>query len=145
MPDYSLGKIYKIVCHKTGLVYIGSTCEPTLARRLAGHVGVFKRFLNGKLLKQITSCKVLENEVYEIILIESYPCESKDELHRQERFYIENNECVNKCIPSRKQEEYRDINKEYREINKIHIKENRRLRYLRDKNKNKIKTIEELI
>ena len=35
MPDYSKGKIYKIVCNVTGLVYVGSTCEPTLARRLA--------------------------------------------------------------------------------------------------------------
>ena len=30
MVNYQLGKIYKIV--GSGLVYIGSTCEPTLAR-----------------------------------------------------------------------------------------------------------------
>ena len=42
MIDYSKGKIYKIVCNNTGLIYIGSTCEPTLARRLAKHVGNYK-------------------------------------------------------------------------------------------------------
>ena len=68
MPDYSNGKIYKIICHKTGLVYIGSTCEPTLARRLAGHVGTYKRSLKGN-KPHLTSFKVLENGAYEIVLI----------------------------------------------------------------------------
>ena len=48
MPDYQLGKIYKIECNVTGKVYIGSTCEPILARRLAGHIKSYKRYLNGK-------------------------------------------------------------------------------------------------
>ena len=48
MPDYNLAKIYKIVCNITGQQYIGSTCEPALARRLAGHVRSFKQFKNGK-------------------------------------------------------------------------------------------------
>ena len=28
MEKYQKGKIYKIVCNKTGLVYIGSTIQP---------------------------------------------------------------------------------------------------------------------
>jgi predicted GIY-YIG superfamily endonuclease len=49
MPkDYSRGKIYKIVCNITNKIYIGSTCEPTLARRLAWHVQDFKKWKNGK-------------------------------------------------------------------------------------------------
>ena len=91
MPDYSLGKVYKIVCHKSGLVYIGSTCEPTLARRLAKHRADYKHYLKGK-KNYITSFKVLENGVYEIVLIENCSCENKDELHKMERFLIENNE-----------------------------------------------------
>ena len=35
MVNYQLGKIYKIVDNTNGNIYIGSTCEPTLARRLA--------------------------------------------------------------------------------------------------------------
>ena len=45
--DYSQGKIYKIVCNKTGLVYIGSTCK-TLETRLKGHMNDCKRYLNKK-------------------------------------------------------------------------------------------------
>ena len=48
MPDYQLGKIYKIECNVTGQRYIGSTCEPILARRLAGHITNYKSYLNGK-------------------------------------------------------------------------------------------------
>ena len=148
MPDYSLGKIYKIICHKTGFIYIGSTCEPTLAKRLVKHRAEYVQYLKGK-KRYVTSFKILENEVYEIVLIESCSCKSKDELHRQERFYIENNVCVNKCVPGRTAKEYYEINKDkikkhdrlsYSE-NKERINENRRLRYIRDKNK----TIEELI
>ena len=108
MPDYSLGKVYKIICHKTGLVYIGSTCEPTLARRLAKHRRSYKLYLKDK-QNYITSFKVLENEVYEIVLMENCSCNNKDELHKMERFLIENNVCVNKYIPGRSHKErYKD-------------------------------------
>jgi hypothetical protein len=43
MPNYQDGNIYKIVCNITDECYIGSTCEPTVARRLAGHVIDYKR------------------------------------------------------------------------------------------------------
>jgi hypothetical protein len=60
MPDYQLAKIYKIVCNITCDVYIGSTCEPILARRLAGHVSNYKSYLNGK-CNNITSFKIIAN------------------------------------------------------------------------------------
>ena len=72
MVNYNLGKIYRIVCKTTGLVYIGSTAEPTLARRLATHSRKYKCFLNGK-GRFVTSYKILENNNYEIILIENTP------------------------------------------------------------------------
>ncbi len=43
--NYQQGKIYKIEAN--GLKYIGSTCEPTLARRLAQHKGSYKSWLRG--------------------------------------------------------------------------------------------------
>ena len=149
MPDYSLGKIYKIICHKTGLIYIGYTCEPTLARRLVKHRAEYVQYLKGK-KRYVTSFKIFENEVYEIVLIESCSCKSKDELHRRERFYIENNVCVNKYVPGRTAKEYYEIKKdkikeygetnkdksrEFREANKDKKKEYDRLRNLKDKNK----------
>ena len=38
LPDYSKGKIYKLVSNKTNDVYIGS-CLMTLSTRLSGHRG----------------------------------------------------------------------------------------------------------
>ena len=100
MVNYQEGKIYKIVCNVTGLVYIGSTCEPILARRLAGHRKTYNNYLNDK-YNFVTSFKVLENGDYSIILLEKCQCNDKMELLKRERHYIETNECVNKNIPSR--------------------------------------------
>ena len=95
MPDYQQGKIYKIECNVTGKVYIGSTCEPTLARRLAGHITNYKRYLKGT-YHYVSSFDVLQNGNYDIVLIESYPCDTKDELHARERYWTNNIDCVNK-------------------------------------------------
>ena len=62
-------------------------------------------------------------------MVEKVEFEDKFELHTRERFYIENNECVNKVIPTRTTKEYREDNKEeiavkkkqYREDNKEEI------------------------
>ncbi len=137
MPNYQLGKIYKIVCNTTGKVYYGSTCEPTLARRLAKHVGCYKFWKNGNNEKKgyITSFLIIENNDYDIILVEKCPCDDKMDLLKRERYYIENNECVNKSIPSRTTKEYKKIYyeenknelingmKEYYEINNKKIKD----------------------
>ena len=114
MPiNYDLGKIYKIICNETGLIYIGSTCQSTLARRLSSHVQKFKYWNDGK-HHFVTSFKIIEAEnYYDIVLIENFPCKTKDELHSRERYYIELLECVNKVIPSRTKKEYRNIHKDY--------------------------------
>ena len=95
MPDYQLGKIYKIECNVTEKVYIGSTCEPTLARRLSGHITDYNKYLKGT-YHYVSSFDVLRNGNYDIVLIESYPCTSKDELHARERYHTNNIDCVNK-------------------------------------------------
>ena len=104
MPDYKQGKIYKIVCNVTGKVYIGSTIE-TLARRLAGHRRAYKTFKEGK-STNVTSYQIIEQGNYDIVLIENCPCESKEELLRRERYFIESLECVNKQHPTRTTKEY---------------------------------------
>jgi len=95
MSRYNRGKIYKIIDNITGKVYFGSTIEPTLAKRLTKHIASFKLYKQGKGY-YVTSYELFENGNYSIILVELYSCESKDELLMRERFYIENNECVNK-------------------------------------------------
>ena len=144
--DYSKGKIYRIVCDTTGLTYIGSTVE-TLSKRLTKHICDYKRYLKGK-NHFITSFKILENNNYKIILIDNCPCKNKEELHREERKYIESIKCVNKFIPGRTDKEYRENNKDkikeknkkYNEKNKDKIKE-QRIEYY-ENNKDKIKNTE---
>ena len=38
-------------------------------------------------------------------IIEKYPCDTKKELLSRERYYIENNKCVNKLLPIVTQDE----------------------------------------
>ena len=121
MVNYNLGKIYKIVDNTNDNIYIGSTCEPTLSRRLAKHVSNFNGYKRGK-DKFMTSFKILENGDYDIILIEDFPCDNKNQLFARERYWTDNINCVNK---NRNQgiiaelgglKEYKKINnKEYRE------------------------------
>ena len=161
MVTYANGKIYKIVCNTTGEIYIGSTCEPILSRRLAQHKSNYKQYLK---INQnfVTSFNILKNNNYEIILVELYPCNSKDELHARERHYIETNECVNKRIPTRTDKEYCEANKDriagymkqywknnkdkliekkkqYYELNKPDIRQ--KSKTYRDENKSSIKQI----
>ena len=118
MPDYSKGKIYKIVSDsEPDKVYIGSTIQP-LYKRLGGHVKDYKRFLDGK-SNYITSFDLLKNNDYQILLIENVSCESKEELCKKEGEYIrkyKNNdeleECINKRIEGRTQKEYSFDNKD---------------------------------
>jgi hypothetical protein len=95
MVNYQLGKIYKIVDLDSNQCYIGSTCEPTLAKRLAKHVSDYRQHLKGK-GRYITSSIILSLDDYDIVLIEAYPCNSKDELHARERHYTQLLPCVNK-------------------------------------------------
>jgi len=131
MPDYSRGKIYKITAGE--LTYIGSTCEPTLARRLASHVGEYKQWKAGK-MNFTSSFPLIETGQYEITLIELCPCGSKDELTARERFHIESNVCVNRQITGRTKKEYYEANKDtireyqivYREANADKIREKKK-------------------
>lgn len=109
MNKYKKAKIYRIVSNITGENYYGSTCEPTLARRLSKHRSNYNDFKNGK-GNYITSFKILETEDYDIVLVENLEnCQSKDELHKRERYHIENNECVNKVIPTRPRQETQKV------------------------------------
>jgi inner membrane protein involved in colicin E2 resistance len=49
----------------------------------------------------------------QIILIEDFPCESKNELERRERFHIEGNTCVNKRLPAQTEVEKKEYTKAY--------------------------------
>jgi hypothetical protein len=110
MPDYSLGKIYKLVSSNGNLCYIGSTTE-SLAVRFTKHKCNYKRWKAGK-YSFVTSFKVFDENDAIIELLERYPCDSRKELEKAERKYIESNKCVNKTIPGRTEQQYRETNKD---------------------------------
>ena len=117
MVNYQKGKIYKIISTHTDKCYVGSTTKDRLSNRLAHHRSDFKRG------DGITSKYILELGDYEIVLLELFPCGSKDELHARERHYIEKLDCVNKQKPIRSKEEKLEYYKEYNELRKDEAKE----------------------
>ena len=88
MPNYQNGKIYEIINDETEGKYIGSTTV-LLCKRMAEHRSNYKKYLkNGR--KYITSYDILKYDSAKIVLIENYPCNSKEELEARERYWIEN-------------------------------------------------------
>ena len=128
MPDYSKGQIYKIYCNITGETYYGSTVN-TLAKRMGKHRTEAKE--NSK--KNVASRSIINRGDYDCSLIENYECNNKQELHARERYWIENNECVNKYVPGRTKKEYYENNKEYIAENKKEHYENNKDRILEEK------------
>jgi len=134
MPNYQQGKIYKLICPHTDKIYIGSTAEEYLSQRLRNHNKNFKSWQKG-LHSNTSSFRLFELGDVEIILLESYPCNSKDELTAKERYWIEQNKnlIVNINIPSRTDKERYQDNKEiikiYMEKNKEHFDSYRKINH----------------
>jgi len=124
MVDYTKSKIYKITCNITGLTYYGSTVNH-ISKRISQHRTKFKA---GNL--KCSSRQVLVGGDYDYSLVEEFSCENKDQLHKRERFYIENNDCVNKQIPGRTR-----TFKEYYKQNKDRVKAKNKEYYKKNKDK----------
>ena len=130
-----MGKIYKIEAIN-GVdedIYIGSTTKKLLSQRMATHRQNYKNWKLDKTGKCM-SFDLFDKygvENCKITLLENVNANSKDELHSREAFYIRTTSCVNKFIPLRTDEEWREDNKEtlkekrkeYNENNKDHIAE----------------------
>jgi hypothetical protein len=86
MTNYNNGKIYKIECLTTGLIYVGSTTKEYLSQRLTKHRQDFKRNKNGNFACN-SSFQILENNNYRIDLLEAVDCNAKDELRAREGHY----------------------------------------------------------
>jgi hypothetical protein len=153
MPDYQQGKIYKIISPHTDKIYIGSTIKQYLSQRLAKHKSGFKAWKLGKENK-VNSYDLIELGDVEILLLEIYPCNSKDELISRERYWYDLNKelAVNKNRPHityeedlkfkrehyiKNKEHYLKQAETYRELNQDAIKKNSDEWY--QKNKNRIK------
>jgi len=111
MVNYQQGKIYKIVDKTNNNIYIGSTAEKYLSQRLQRHIVDYKNYLKKK-QHYMTSFEIIKNGDFEILLLETYACNNKYELQQRERYYIENNTCINKNIPTRTKKEWTEKNKD---------------------------------
>jgi predicted RNA-binding Zn-ribbon protein involved in translation (DUF1610 family) len=77
----------------------------------------------------------------ELILVEPFPCQNKDQAKARERFWIERDGLLNSSIPTRTDKEYRDANKtrmsawskQYYVENKQKINDRNNLNYQRSK------------
>jgi hypothetical protein len=87
MPIYQDGKIYRLVCNKTGLAYVGSTCE-TIQHRYNAHRNKYDAWKAGK-TNRCGSFRIVEGNDFRIELIENYPCNSKIELTQRERHWFD--------------------------------------------------------
>ena len=121
MNKYHNGKIYKLVCDNSPLIYYGSTYE-TLEERLEYH----KDMKNNR----CSSLKLFELGKVSIHLVKNFPCDSKKELLKEERLFIEIFlKCFpfkiicNKRLPFITKEEKKIYNKKYYQTNKKELYE----------------------
>ena len=120
MPDYQLAKVFKIVSNDDVEVYIGSTTLPRLCTRLAKYKNDYKCWKEGK------SSKISLYDIFDeygidntsIVLLEACPCNSKDELSKRQRHYIETIDNINKIIPGRTDKEYYEETKDKQSLQK---------------------------
>jgi hypothetical protein len=105
MVNYENGKIYKLVNDITGLTYYGSTCQP-LSKRKHHHKNLFKNNYKHMCMSRLLFEE--HPESVDIVLIENFPCQSKEQLHAREKELMTTNDCVNKNIPFRTKEEHRE-------------------------------------
>jgi len=129
------GYIYKITDNTNGNCYYGNTDLP-LEERLSNHERHYKGWLNEK-HSYYTAFEILKNNDYEISLMEElqHIKDYKYPLEVRERFYIENNECVNKNIPTRTKKEYMEAHREHKRLYDIRYRaEHKEQKKLNDKN-----------
>ena len=110
---YLGGKIYQITDATGTDVYIGSTTQ-ILCKRFANHKSAYQSYKAGK------ANKVASYDIFDkyglngcrILLVENFPCNSKEELMKREGEVIKAMACVNKVVPGRTKKEYNDEHKE---------------------------------
>ena len=121
------GYIYRIYDNTNGNVYYGSTTQK-VSQRVSEHRRHYKQYLNGT-SPYVRSYDIIANEDYDYNIEEVIDCENKYELRKRERWYIENNDCINKCIPTRSIKEWCETNKDKtKEYNKEYYQKNKEQR-----------------
>jgi len=78
--------MYKLVSNKTADVYIGA-CLVDLCKRLGVHKAPTNQCVSKKMF--------VGDAIITIVLIENFPCNTKNEMKARELFHITNNTCIN--------------------------------------------------
>jgi group I intron endonuclease len=137
MSNYNNGKIYVIRNHGNPLVYVGSTTQ-ALSKRMVEHRSKSKSYTTCKLYQAFYEHGI---EKFYIELVEDYPCESKEQLLRQEGHFIRQfdsyNNGYNGVIAGQTKKGYREDNRKaileqkkgYRESNKDSIAKQKKSHY----------------
>ena len=94
MPDYSKGKIYKILNNIDDEIYVGSTIK-SLSQRMAHHRMILKQRSH---LKLYTYMIELGIDNFYIELIENFPCNDVYGLRAREGHFIREIGTLNKNI-----------------------------------------------
>jgi group I intron endonuclease len=113
--DYAKSIIYKLCCNDTSITdcYIGSTTD--LIRRKAQHKSKCNNTTgpnyNINVYKFIREHGEWPN--WSLVVIEEYVAHNKNDLHSRERYWMEQlKPSLNKNVPTRTHQEYRDDNKD---------------------------------
>ncbi len=146
IENKKIGKIYMIKTNQDNKIYIGSTFEKNLSRRLGDHRCRYKLHTEGRGRNYMSSFEIVKFDDHFIELISEHNDIDRKELRRLEGLEIKKNLhiCVNKTVEGRTVKEYMEDNKElikkrekeYRDNNRKKINEIRRLQY--EENKDKI-------
>ena len=127
--NYNNSVIYKICCNDISITdcYVGSTTS--FQKRKSAHKSACKnergKHYNLNVYQFIRAHGEWEN--WSMIVIEEYPCDSKNQLHTRERYHMELlRATLNKQTPTRTNKEWCEDNaehiKQYRQDNADHIK-----------------------
>lgn len=131
MKDYSKTKIYYIQVGDER--YYGHTVRPRLCDRAGQHRADFKNCPERKVYKHMREVGMTEKDI-KLILVEHWPCKSKDEAEAREAYWIRKAGTLNRNVPQRKPNEWYNDNceymkqkaKEYRKANKQAISNRRK-------------------
>lgn len=106
MENCKTGRIYKIVSSQTDKCYVGTTTR-FLSVLLCYYRVNYRLYTEGK-RSYNSSMEILKYNDAKIVLLEKLKFNNKEDLAKRQRHYMDNLNCVNKNIPSRTEEEYRN-------------------------------------
>jgi len=144
MVNYNKSIIYKLCCKNPEIkeIYIGSTINFT--RRKCNHKfscnNINSKNYNVNVYQYIRDNGGFDN--FDMVCIEKFECNDKLELHKRERYWLEQlGATLNMCVPSRSSKEYYDNNKnKIKEYKKEYYEDNiEKIKEYITNNKNKIK------